>query len=99
VREPVYLPGSHHLAQLYDINKRLVSHEGRLMRLAESHGVEREDILRNCEGSELDLHWLDRMSKLSARSWNSFVARDTDTKRQSASSVSQRASDSFPERR
>src|SRR5690348_1175834 len=25
--------------QLYDINKRLVSHEGRLMRLAESHGV------------------------------------------------------------
>ena len=25
--------------QLYDINKRLVGHEGRLMRLAESHGV------------------------------------------------------------
>ena len=29
--------------QLYDINKRLVGHEGRLMRLAESHGVARED--------------------------------------------------------
>src|SRR5205807_761064 len=27
--------------QLYDINKRLVGHEGRLMRLAESHGVGR----------------------------------------------------------
>src|SRR4029077_9445305 len=27
--------------QLYDINKRLVSHEGRLMRLADSHGVAR----------------------------------------------------------
>ena len=33
--------------QLYDINKRLVGHEGRLMRLAESHGVSREDFLRN----------------------------------------------------
>jgi len=64
--------------QLYDINKRLVGHEGRLMRLAESHGVVREDFLRNYQGSELDLHWLDRVSKLSARGWNSFVARDTD---------------------
>src|SRR5665213_4355423 len=33
--------------QLYDINKRLVGYEGRLMRLAESHGVLREDFLRN----------------------------------------------------
>ena len=31
--------------QLYDINKRLVGHEGRLMRLAESHGVSREEFL------------------------------------------------------
>ena len=64
--------------QLYDINKRLVGHEGRLMRLAESHGVVREDFLRNYQGSELDPHWLDRVSKLSARGWDSFVARDTD---------------------
>ncbi len=63
--------------QLHDINKRLVGHEGRLVRLAESHGVVREDFLRNYQGSELDLHWLERVSKLSARSWNSFVARDT----------------------
>jgi RNA polymerase primary sigma factor len=64
--------------QLYDINKRLVGHEGRLIRLAESHGVVREDFLRNYQGSELDPHWLDGVSKLSARGWNSFVARDTD---------------------
>jgi RNA polymerase primary sigma factor len=32
--------------QLYDINKRLVGYEGRLMRLAESHGVAREDFLK-----------------------------------------------------
>src|SRR6266851_5524076 len=31
--------------QLYDINKRLVGYEGRMMRLAESHGVARENFL------------------------------------------------------
>src|SRR6266566_41632 len=44
--------------QLYDINKRLVGYEGRLMRLAESHGVSREDFLKNYQGSELDPRWL-----------------------------------------
>ena len=64
--------------QLYDINKRLVSHEGRMMRLAESHGVVREDFLRNYIGSELDPRWLNRVSKLSAKGWKNFVARDKD---------------------
>ena len=36
--------------QLYDINKRLVGYEGRLMRLSESHGVAREDFLRELPG-------------------------------------------------
>src|SRR5262245_41861753 len=44
--------------QLYDINKRLVGYEGRLMRLAKSHGVAREDFLKDYRGSELDLRWL-----------------------------------------
>jgi RNA polymerase primary sigma factor len=64
--------------QLYDINKRLVGFEGRLMRLAETHGVTREDFLRNHLGSELDPRWLNRVSKLSARGWKNFVARDKD---------------------
>jgi RNA polymerase primary sigma factor len=64
--------------QLYDINKRLVGYEGRLMRLAESHGVVREDFLKNYLGSELDPLWLNRVSKLSAKGWKSFVAKDTD---------------------
>jgi RNA polymerase primary sigma factor len=62
--------------QLYDINKRLVGHEGRLMRLSESHGVAREEFLKNYQGSELDPRWLNRVSKLSARGWKNFVARD-----------------------
>jgi len=68
--------------QLYDINKRLVGYEGRLMRLAESHGVVREDFLRNYQGSELDPRWLNRASKLSAKGWKNFVARDKDKIRQ-----------------
>ncbi|HWM47063.1 MAG TPA: RNA polymerase sigma factor RpoD [Xanthobacteraceae bacterium] len=64
--------------QLYDINKRLVGYEGRLMRLAESHGVMREDFLRNYQGSELNPQWLNRVSKLSASGWKSFTSRDKD---------------------
>jgi RNA polymerase primary sigma factor len=64
--------------QLYDINKRLVSYEGRMMRLAESHGVAREDFLKNYQGSELDPRWLNRASKLAAKGWKSLVAKDKD---------------------
>jgi RNA polymerase primary sigma factor len=32
--------------QLYEINKRLVGYEGKLMRLAQAHGVAREDFLK-----------------------------------------------------
>jgi RNA polymerase primary sigma factor len=64
--------------QLYDINKRLVGFEGRLIRLAESHGVVREDFLKRYQGSELDPRWLNRVSKLSAKGWKSFVAKDKD---------------------
>ena len=64
--------------QLYDINKRLVSYEGRLMRLAESYGVPREDFLRNYQGPELNPQWLNRVSKLSAKGWKNFVAHDKD---------------------
>lgn len=64
--------------QLYDINKRLVSNEGRMMRLAESYGVAREDFLRNYMGSELDPRWLNRVSKLSAKGWKGFIAKEKD---------------------
>ena len=64
--------------QLYDINKRLVGYEGRLMRLAESHGVSRDDFLKAYLGSELDPLWLNRVSKLTAKGWKSLVAIDKD---------------------
>ena len=64
--------------QLYDINKRLVGYEGRLMRLAESHAIAREEFVRNYQGSELNPQWLNRVSKLSSRGWKSFVGHDKD---------------------
>jgi len=67
------------IEQLYEINKRLVGCEGRLMRLAESHGIVREDFLSNYLGSELDPLWLNRVSKLGARGWKNFVAVDKDS--------------------
>ena len=62
--------------QLYDINKRLVGYEGRLLRLAESHGTSREDFLKSYLGSELDPLWLNRVSKLSATGWKNFADHD-----------------------
>jgi RNA polymerase primary sigma factor len=64
--------------QLYDINKKLVSFEGRLLRLGDSHGVARDDFLRNYVGSELDPRWLNRVSKLSAKGWKNFVHHEKD---------------------
>jgi RNA polymerase primary sigma factor len=66
------------VAQLYEINKRLVGYEIRLLRLAESHGVAREDFIKNYRGSELDPRWLNRVSHFSAKGWKSLVAKEKD---------------------
>ncbi len=59
--------------QLYDINKRLVSSEGRLMRLAEKYGVSRENFLEEYRGSELDPNWIRRIANLGAKGWKEFT--------------------------
>ncbi|WP_046862745.1 RNA polymerase sigma factor RpoD [Microvirga massiliensis] len=65
--------------QLYDINKRLISYEGRLMRHAEQHGVARDEFLKHYQGWELDPKWVLRVSKLGGRGWKDFVAKGKDT--------------------
>ena len=59
--------------QLYDINKRLVQNEGRLLRLAESYGVRREDFLKEYQGSELDPNWMKSIANLGGRGWKEFA--------------------------
>jgi RNA polymerase primary sigma factor len=58
--------------QLYDINKRLNSLEGRLMRLAETYKVPRVEFLKEYQGEELNPDWLKRVSRLSKFGWKKF---------------------------
>ncbi|MGH6859967.1 MAG: RNA polymerase sigma factor RpoD, partial [Phyllobacterium sp.] len=67
------------VAQLYDINKRLVQNEGRLLRLAESYGVRREDFLKEYQGNELDPNWLKAVSNLTTRGWKEFTKSEKET--------------------
>ncbi len=58
---------------LYDINRKLLGFEGRLMRLGESYGVLREDFLAEYISNELDPNWLRRVGRLKKKGWADFV--------------------------
>lgn len=60
------------IEQLYTINKRLIASEARLMRLAESCGVNRADFIKEHAGHEMDPNWFDKMSSKS-KSWERFT--------------------------
>ncbi|TIN51979.1 MAG: RNA polymerase sigma factor RpoD, partial [Mesorhizobium sp.] len=64
--------------QLYDINKRLVQNEGKLLRLAESYGVRREEFLKEYQGSELDPNWTRSIANLTSRGWKEFTKNEKD---------------------
>jgi RNA polymerase primary sigma factor len=64
--------------QMYGINRRLVSLEGRLLRLAEAHGVDRVDFLKQHFGNELDPNWARRVGRLSGIGWHDFVQEERD---------------------
>ena len=73
--------------QLYDINKRLVQNEGKLLRLAESHGVRREEFLKEYQGSELDPNWTKAIANLSGRGWKEFYQNEKNTVREIRSEI------------
>jgi len=60
---------------LYDLNRKLMMLEGRLMRLAESFRVPRQDFLDNYLGHEIDPNWLDKVAKLTGRGWKDFARK------------------------
>ena len=64
--------------QLYAINKRLMAMEGRLLRFAESHGIPREEFLKQYYNEELDPNWLRRVSRLKGKGWASFAKDERD---------------------
>ena len=64
--------------QLYDINKRLVENEGKLLRMATHRGVKRNDFLEHYHGAELDPNWMKSIGNLSGKGWKEFASRDGD---------------------
>ncbi len=61
--------------QLYDINRALMGLEGKLVRMADSYGVPRQEFLDNYLGRELDPDWFDTVSKLSGKGWKNFTTK------------------------
>jgi RNA polymerase primary sigma factor len=62
--------------QLYSINKRLVALESRLMRLADSYGVPRQNFIDEYFGNELDQSWIERMGSGGNRKWGQFIKHE-----------------------
>jgi RNA polymerase primary sigma factor len=66
------------LEQLYTINRKLQSLEGRLMRLADAHGVARKDFLDNYLGRELQPDWVEQVRGKSKK-WEKFASQEAVT--------------------
>ncbi|MDA0305462.1 MAG: RNA polymerase sigma factor RpoD, partial [Proteobacteria bacterium] len=63
------------MEQLYEINRALIGHEGKLLRMATTSKIKREDFLEQHRGSELDPGWMKRVSKLTGKGWKRFATR------------------------
>ena len=64
--------------QLKGLSRKLNALEGQVLRLAEASKIKREDFLQHWRGAELDPAWFDRLDKLPAKGWKTFVARSRD---------------------
>ena len=63
------------VTQLKQLNQRLTTLEGQLMRMAEGCKVNREEFLKNYRGDELDPNWVERVGQLNGKGWKLFVAK------------------------
>ena len=66
------------LVQLYTSSKRLMSLEGKMLRLAERHKVSRKSYLDNYVGRELEAGWLETMEKDKGKGWSKFVSEESE---------------------
>ncbi|MBK8176553.1 MAG: RNA polymerase sigma factor RpoD [Rhodospirillales bacterium] len=76
------------VTQLYDLNRKLIGLEGRMMRLALDCRVKREEFLEHYRNSELAPKWVEQISVLPAKGWSTYISRHgneiTDLRRQIA---------------
>ncbi|MGH7033528.1 MAG: RNA polymerase sigma factor RpoD [Stellaceae bacterium] len=61
--------------QLYGLNRRLVGAEGKLLRMAETCGVKRQDFLNHHIGFELAPDWLQQVKRLHGKGWSGLVGK------------------------
>ena len=61
------------LDEMTDKNKKLLSLEGRLLRLAENSRIKREDFLEKYKESGLTDAWIKKISKITSKDWKRFT--------------------------
>ncbi|MBV8939623.1 MAG: RNA polymerase sigma factor RpoD [Alphaproteobacteria bacterium] len=64
--------------RLYGTNRRLMTLEGRILRLAEQRKVNRASFLERYLGHELDSRWLEKIARLTDKHWKDFLTRHRD---------------------
>ena len=64
------------LADLYELNKKMISYEGELVRLADRHKIKRKFFLESYIGHELDPNWLKKVAKLPQKGWKEFADKE-----------------------
>jgi RNA polymerase primary sigma factor len=80
--------------QLYGLNRRLLTHEGKMLRMAERCGVDRQDFLDHYFGRELDPRWVSRVKRLAGKGWSKFAERYGDEVKGIRKEVSEIAAES-----
>jgi RNA polymerase primary sigma factor len=61
--------------QLYGINRRIMSIDSNMVKLADQARINRREFIDEYRGYELDPGWLDRMADKAGRGWQAFVER------------------------
>jgi RNA polymerase primary sigma factor len=69
------------IGQHYTLNRRLVSMEGNLMRLATDSGVKRDEFLAVYYKSESNANWVEDLGKTNHKGWKQFATRKADMER------------------
>ena len=61
--------------QLYGINRRIVTIDSGMVKLADAARINRREFIDAYRGSELDPNWVDRMSAQAGRGWQALFER------------------------